>query len=142
MPCLSSCYKEISAPTLGQPFLLCPESHLTCLLKDLIPVTFLFVSHIINFIPLTSRYTLYSPCLLPATTQSTPLRSRTSQKSCHYSFSPLPNLQFTFLNYFYFFHYTWFTVFCQFLLYSKMTQLYIYIFFFSHYPPSCSITSD
>ena len=35
-------------------------------------------------------------------------------------------------------------MFCQFLLYSKVTQFYIYIFFFffSHYPPSCSITSD
>ena len=39
-------------------------------------------------------------------------------------------------------------MFCQFLLYSKVTQLYmcIYIYrhtlFFSHYPPSCSITSD
>ena len=43
---------------------------------------------------------------------------------------------------FYFFHYSWFTVFCQFSLYSKVTQSHIYIFFFSHYPPSCSITSD
>ena len=37
--------------------------------------------------------------------------------------------------------------FCQLLLYSKVTQSYtdtnthIYIVFFSHYPPSCSITS-
>ena len=33
-------------------------------------------------------------------------------------------------------------MFCQFLLYSKVTQSYVcvcvYIFFFSHYPPSCS----
>ena len=37
----------------------------------------------------------------------------------------------------------WFTMFCQFLLCSKVTQLYIYIpFFSSHYPPWCSITSD
>ena len=45
-------------------------------------------------------------------------------------------------NDFYFFHYSWFTVFGQFLLYSKVTQSYIYTFFFSHYPPSCSIISD
>ena len=51
--------------------------------------------------------------------------------------------------YFYFFinfYYSWFTMFCQFLLYSRMIQLYIYIyiytFFFSHYLPSRSITSD
>ena len=43
---------------------------------------------------------------------------------------------------FYFFHYSWFIVFCQFILYSKVTQSRIYMFFFSHYPPSCSITSD
>ena len=30
----------------------------------------------------------------------------------------------------------------QFLLYSKVTQSYIYIFLFSHYLPSCSFTSD
>ena len=48
---------------------------------------------------------------------------------------------------FYFFHDSWFTVSCQFLLFSKVTQPYIYtyeytyIFFFSHYPPSCSITN-
>ena len=30
----------------------------------------------------------------------------------------------------------------QFLLYSKVTHLYIYIFFFSHYSPLCSIASD
>ena len=34
------------------------------------------------------------------------------------------------------FYYSWFTTFCQFLLYSKVIQLYIYI-----YAPSCSITS-
>ena len=33
-------------------------------------------------------------------------------------------------------------MFFQFLLYNKVTQFYIYIFFFSHYPPSCSITRD
>ena len=42
----------------------------------------------------------------------------------------------TFLNNFYFFHCSWFKVFCQFLLYSKVTQTHIYTFFFSHYPPS------
>ena len=47
-----------------------------------------------------------------------------------------------FLNDFYFFYHGWFTVFCQFLLYSKVTQSYIYIFFFSHYPTSYSITGD
>ena len=36
------------------------------------------------------------------------------------------------LIYLFFFYYSWFTVFCQFLLYSKMTQLYIYIHSFSH----------
>ena len=30
--------------------------------------------------------------------------------------------------YFFSFYYNWFTVFCQFLLYSKVTQLYIYIY--------------
>ena len=42
------------------------------------------------------------------------------------------------------FYYSWITMFCLFLLYSKVTPLYIYIhsFFFSHYPLSCSITSD
>ena len=37
-----------------------------------------------------------------------------------------------FLNDFYFFHYSWFTVFCQFLLYSKVTQSHTYICYFSH----------
>ena len=41
-------------------------------------------------------------------------------------------LSFLCLYDFYFFHYSWFTVFCQFLLYSKVTQLYIYIYSFSH----------
>lgn len=40
----------------------------------------------------------------------------------------------------FFSHYSWFTVFCRFLLYSKVTQSYIH--FFSHYSPSRSITSD
>ena len=31
-------------------------------------------------------------------------------------------------------------MFCQFLLYGKVIQLYIYTFFFSRYLPSCSIT--
>ena len=43
---------------------------------------------------------------------------------------------------FYFFYYSCFTLFCQFLLYSKVTHTHIYTFFFSHYPPSYSITSD
>ena len=37
-----------------------------------------------------------------------------------------------FLNDFYFFYHGWFTVFCQFLLYSKVTQSYIYIYSFAH----------
>ena len=39
---------------------------------------------------------------------------------------------FIFYNDFYFFHYSWLTVLCQFLLYGKVTQSYIYIdsFFF------------
>ena len=37
-----------------------------------------------------------------------------------------------FLKYVYFFHYSWFTAFCQFLLYSKVTQSHIYIQSFSH----------
>ena len=37
------------------------------------------------------------------------------------------------------FYYSWFTIFCQFLLYSKVTQLF---FFFPHGLPPCSITSD
>ena len=47
-----------------------------------------------------------------------------------------------------FFHYSLFTVFCQFLLYSNLTQSHICVcvcvcvLFFSSYPPSCSITSD
>ena len=32
----------------------------------------------------------------------------------------------------FFFYYSWFTMCCQFLLYSKVTQLYIYIYSFSH----------
>ena len=48
-----------------------------------------------------------------------------------------------FLCNFYFFHYSWFTVFCQFLCTAKWpSHTYIHIFFFSHYPPTCSITSD
>ena len=37
-----------------------------------------------------------------------------------------------FFNDFYFFHYSWVTVFCQFLLYSKVTQSYIYRYSLSH----------
>ena len=55
---------------------------------------------------------------------------------------------FLFFNDFYSFYYSWFTMFCQFLLYGKVTQSYIYICthththsFSSHYTPSCSITS-
>ena len=38
------------------------------------------------------------------------------------------------LNDFYFFHYSWFTMFCEFLLYSKVTQSHLHLYsFFSHY---------
>ena len=53
----------------------------------------------------------------------------------------------TFLNDFYFFHYSWFTVFCQFLLYSTVSQshththVYIHILFLT-YSLSRSIISD
>ena len=41
------------------------------------------------------------------------------------------------------FYYSWFTMFCPFMLYSKVAQVYMYIHsFFSHYPPSSSFTSD
>jgi len=49
---------------------------------------------------------------------------------------------------FYFFCYSLFIMFCRFLLFSKGTQsythtyIYIHTLFFSHYPPSYSITSD
>ena len=56
---------------------------------------------------------------------------------------------FFYFTIFKFFHYSWFTVSCQFLLYSKSDPvecvcvcIYIHIFFFSYYPPSCSITRD
>ena len=40
-------------------------------------------------------------------------------------------------------YYSWFTVFCQFLLYSKVTQSYIDVHsFFPHSPPSRFIPSD
>ena len=48
----------------------------------------------------------------------------------HITYTHLPVYIFSF------FYYSWFTKFCQCLLYSKVT------FFFSPYPPSCSITSD
>ena len=52
--------------------------------------------------------------------------------SCFYLFNFLKKI-----------YYSWFTMFCQFLLYSKVTPLYIYVYIlYSHYPPSCSITSD
>ena len=56
----------------------------------------------------------------------------------------LIEIELLFLFYFYFlnFYYSWFTMYSQFLLYSKVTHAHIYTFFFSHYPPSCSITSD
>ena len=38
-----------------------------------------------------------------------------------------------------FLKYSWFTVFCQFLLNNKLTQSYIYIFFFSYFLLSCSV---
>ena len=39
--------------------------------------------------------------------------------------------------------YSWFTMLCRFLLYSKVTQSYIYIkFLFLYYLPSCSIPRD
>ena len=40
---------------------------------------------------------------------------------------------FLFFNYFYFFHYSWFTVFWPFLLYGKVTQSYIYIYIYCTY---------
>ena len=44
---------------------------------------------------------------------------------------------------FLFFHYSRFTVFCPFPLYSTVSQSRIYTYaFFSHYPPSCSVASD
>ena len=49
-----------------------------------------------------------------------------------------PVFLFCFFN---FFDYIWFTVFCQFLLYSQVTQLYIPSFV-TRYRPLCSITSD
>ena len=40
---------------------------------------------------------------------------------------------FILMYFFIFFHYRWFTVFCQFLLYSMVTQLHIYVYIlFSH----------
>ena len=39
---------------------------------------------------------------------------------------------FFFFNDFYFFHYSWFTVFYQFLLYIRVTQSHIYLHSFSH----------
>ena len=41
-----------------------------------------------------------------------------------------------------FLNYSCLTVLCQFLLYSKVTQSYIYRLSFSHYLPSCSIPRD
>jgi len=44
-------------------------------------------------------------------------------------------------NDFYFFHHSWFKVFCQFSTVRARwaSHTYIYTFFFSHYPPPCSI---
>ena len=47
-----------------------------------------------------------------------------------------------FLNVFLTLKYTWFIMFCQFLLYSKVIQSYKYTFFFSYYFPSWSIPRD
>ena len=55
-----------------------------------------------------------------------------------------------FFNDFYFFHYSWLHCSVNFLLYSIVTQSQSdpvhlkekYTFFFSHYPPSCSIARD
>ena len=50
---------------------------------------------------------------------------------------------FYFILFFKMFCPSWFIIFCQFLLYHNVTQLYIYIHsFLSYYLPSCSITSD
>ena len=44
---------------------------------------------------------------------------------------------------FIFFHYSWFIVFCHFSTVQQSDLItHIYTFFFSHYPPSCSILSD
>ena len=53
------------------------------------------------------------------------------------------SLIYLFINDFYFFHYRWFTVFCQFSTQwgDPVTSTYIHSFF-SHNPPSCSIISD
>ena len=48
-------------------------------------------------------------------------------------------------NDFLFFHYSWFTVFCQFSPLQQrdtVSLTHSHTFFFSHYAPSCSITSD
>ena len=48
-----------------------------------------------------------------------------------------------FVNDFYFFHYSWFTVFCPFSTVHQGDPItHIYACFFSHYLPSCSITCD
>ena len=65
----------------------------------------------------------------------------------HLSFRILKFFFFCFVfkifNDFYFFHYSWFTIFSQFSAVQQgdpVTQ--IYTLFFSHYPPSCSIKID
>ena len=49
----------------------------------------------------------------------------------YFQFLPQLRLQFHSGSFFQFFYYSWFTILCQFLLYSKVTQLYIYIHSFS-----------
>ena len=48
----------------------------------------------------------------------------------------------TLATFFFFFKYSLFTMLCQFLLYSKVTQSYIYIHSFSYYLPSWFIPRD
>ena len=82
-------------------------------------------------------------------------RARSEVKALISVIDQVPLSSLLLLMIFVFFHYSLFTVFCLFLLYSKVIQssiclsiiiyLSIYlssIFFFTHYPPSCSITSD
>lgn len=64
-----------------------------------------------------------------------------------YSFTPTPfrvSSYFFFYNDFYFVYYSWFMVFCQFSTVQQsdlVTHTHTHSHFFSHYPPSCSITS-
>ena len=72
-----------------------------------------------------------------------------SRKSYFWAFYPVPLIYisiFALVPYWVFYfllEYSWFTVFPQFLLYSKVTQSHICIhYFFSYYLPSCSNPRD